>query len=152
MSPTISSGWVRLAVVRQMQIDHQQTDQADRNIHEKDESPVKVSDDQAAGNRPEHRANQSGNGDEAHGADEFGFGKRSHQREPAHRHHHGSAAALQDAAGDEQMDVARYAAEKRSEGEEADRGRKHAARSEPIRHPAADRNENREAQRVAGQH
>jgi len=35
------------AVVRQMQIDQNQTGQADRNVEEKDEPPVKVSDDQA---------------------------------------------------------------------------------------------------------
>ena len=140
------------AVVRQMQIDHEQTDEADRKVHEKDDSPVKISDDQAAGDGSEHGTNQTRDGDEAHGADEFGLGKRPHQGEPAHGHHHGSAAALQDAARDQHMDVARYAAEKRPQGEEADRGREHPARSESIRHPAADRNEDREAQRVAGQH
>ena len=50
------------------------------------------------------------------------------------------------------MDVARYAAEKRSEREQPDRRRKHAPRSKPVRHPPADRNENRQAQRVARQH
>ena len=36
--------------------------------------------------------------------------------------------------------------------EQADRGREHPARAEAVRHPAADRNEHRQAQRVAGQH
>ena len=47
------------AVVRQMEIDHQQTEDADRNIHEKDDSPVKIADDKAAGDGSEHGANQS---------------------------------------------------------------------------------------------
>jgi hypothetical protein len=44
--------------------------------------------------------------------EQFGFGKRAHQGQPAYRHHHGSATALQYAAGDQQMNIARYAAEK----------------------------------------
>jgi hypothetical protein len=50
------------------------------------------------------------------------------------------------------MDVARYAAEQRTQREEADRGGEHAVRSEPVCHPAADRNENRKAQRLACEH
>jgi len=48
--------------------------------------------------------------------------------------------------------LARNAAEKRPQGEDADGGREHPARAEAIRHPAADRNKHGEAQRVAGQH
>ena len=135
-----------------MQVDQPKTDQADRQVHEKNDAPMKVADDHAAGNRAEHWTNQAGDGHEAHGADEFGLGKRPYHSEPAHRHHHGATAALQDAAGDQQMDVVRYAAQKRAEGEEADGGRENPARSEPIRHPAADGNEDRQAQCVAGKH
>ena len=73
-------------------------------------------------------------------------------REPPHGHHHRPAAALQNSARDQHMNVARDAAEKRAQRENADRRREHAPRSEPVRHPPADRNENREAQRVACQH
>ena len=103
---------VLFAIVRQMEIDHQQTEDADRDIHEKDEPPVKVSDDEATRDGSQHGANQAWNGDEAHGADELGFGKCAHQGQPAHRHHHGSAAALQDAAGHQQVNVGGDAAEK----------------------------------------
>ena len=72
----------------------------------------KVADDKAARNGAEHGANQPWNGDEAHGADEFGFGECSHQRQPADGHHHGPAAALQDPAGHQQVNVAGYAAKK----------------------------------------
>ena len=82
------------AVVRQVQVNHEQTGEANRNIHEENKSPVKVSDDQATGDRSEHGTNQTGDGDEAHGADQFGLGERPHHGEPADGHHHGSAAAL----------------------------------------------------------
>src|ERR1035441_3188360 len=88
------------AVVRQMQIDHAQTDEADRKVHEKDDSPMKISDDQAAGDGSEHGTNQSWDSYEAHGADEFGLSERPYHGEPSHRHHHGPSAALQDAARD----------------------------------------------------
>ena len=67
-------------------------------------------------------------------------------------HHHRAAAALEDAARDEQMEVARDAAEERAEREDADRRREDAARAEAIGDPAADRDEDREAQRVAREH
>ena len=100
------------AIVGQMAVDQIQADQADRNVHEKDHPPVKISDDQAARDRTQHRADQTGNRDETHGADQFGLCERAHHGETAHRHHHGSAAALQDAAGDQHVNVAGDAAEK----------------------------------------
>src|ERR1700676_1854117 len=90
-----------LAVVGQMQIHHQQTDEPYRNVHEKNKSPVQVANDQSAGNWSQHGTNQSGNRHEAHGLNEFGFGKRSNQRKPAHRHHHRSTASLQNATSDQ---------------------------------------------------
>jgi hypothetical protein len=67
-----------LAVVRQVPVDHIQTGEANRNIHEENKPPVKVSDNQAAGDRSEHRANQTGDRDEAHGANQFGLSERPH--------------------------------------------------------------------------
>ncbi len=148
----MSSVWLLLAVVGRVQIDQNEVGDADGQVDEKDEPPMQIIDDQAAGDGLEHRADQAGNGDEAHGADQFGLGERTHQREAADRNHHGATAALQDAADDKQVDVARHAAEDRSEGEEADGGRKHKARAEAVGHPAADWNEHGKAQRVTGQH
>ena len=111
MSPTTSSGWVFIfAVVRQMQIDEDQARQADRDIEKEDDAPVKIANDEASGDRPEHGGDQGRYGDKAHGAQQIRLRKGSHQREPADRHHHRSAAALQDAACDEQVNVARYSA------------------------------------------
>src|SRR5579863_1430072 len=58
-----------LAVIRQMPVDHVKTGEANRQIHEKDDAPVQIPDDQAAGDGSEHRADQPRDGDEAHGAD-----------------------------------------------------------------------------------
>jgi hypothetical protein len=55
------------------------------------------------------------------------------------------APPLQDAADDKQVDIARHAAEDRSEGEEADGGCKHNACAEAIGHPTADWNEDGKA-------
>src|SRR5277367_3646277 len=128
-----------------MQIDHQQADQSDGDVDEKDESPMQVADDQAAGDGPEHGTDQGGNGDEAHGANQFGFGERPHQGQAADRNHHGSANALQNAESDQQVDVAGHAAEERTQREDTDRGREDATGAEAIGHPTADGNEYREA-------
>src|SRR5271163_2002163 len=134
-----------LAVIGEMQIDEQQAGEADRDIHEEDEAPMQVSDDQSAGNRSQHGADQCRNSYKAHGANKFGLGKGPHQGQAADRHHHGSAAALQHAKGDQQMDVAGHATEKRTQREKADSGCENAAGSEAIGHPAADGNEDGEA-------
>src|SRR5882757_2394608 len=102
---------VFFAIIRQMEIDHQQTEDADRYIHEEDQPPLKVPDDKATGNGSQHGANQAWNGDKAHGSHELGFGKRAHKGQPADRHDHGSAAALDNAAGDQQVNVGGDAAE-----------------------------------------
>src|ERR1700683_2465524 len=102
-----------------MTMDEIQTEQADRHVDEEDDSPVKVADDEPAGDGPEHRANQRRYGDEAHGADQLRFGERPDHREAADGHHHGSAEALEDAASHEDVDVARDAAENRTQREEA---------------------------------
>src|SRR5271155_654837 len=125
-----------------MQIDQAQTEDADRKVHEEDDSPMKISDDQSAGYWAEHGTDQTRDGDKAHGPDEFGLRECPHHGEPPDGNHHGASATLQDAKGDQYVDVGRYPAEERPQREEADRGREYAACSESIRHPAADRNEN----------
>ena len=129
-----------------------ETKQPDGQIDKKDNAPMQVAHDQPTGDGSEHRAHQSGDGDEAHGADEFRLGKGPHEGEPADGHHHGSAAALQDAAGDENGEIASQTAEQRPQGEKPDGAGKYPARAETIRHPSADRNEDRQTQGITGQH
>lgn len=125
--------------------------QADRNIHEEDHAPMQISYDQSAGYRPEHGGDQAGNRHETHSADQFGFRKGAHQSEVSHGHHHGSAATLQNTAGDQKMDVLGDAAEERSQRKDADGGGEHPPCAEPVRHPAADGYEDCEAEGVAGE-
>jgi spermidine synthase len=57
-----------------------------------------------------------------------GLGEGPHQRQPSDRDHHRATASLEDAAGHEQMDIARQPAKAGSEREDPDRGREHAPR------------------------
>ena len=63
------------AIVRQVAINKIQTEDADRHVDKENHPPVKKSYDQAAGDRSQHRADERRDGDEAHGAHEFGFGE-----------------------------------------------------------------------------
>jgi hypothetical protein len=80
------------------------------------------------------------------------FAKVRNQGEPSDGHHHGAAAALQHTAGDQDMNPAGHTAEPGAKREKGNGGSEHAASSEVVRHPAASGNENRQAERVAGQH
>src|ERR1700722_6431587 len=100
-----------------MPVDQYQAAQPDRYVHEEDHAPMKISDDQAAEQGPEHGADQAWYRDEAHGGDEFGFGKGANHGQTPYGKHHGAAAALQYAASHQQVDVIRDAAEKRAERE-----------------------------------
>ena len=138
--------------IREMPVHHVQAKEPDGQVHEEDRSPVQKADDQATGERPKHRTDQTGDRDEAHGSNEFGFRERAHDSQPPDGHHHCAATALKDAAGNEQMNVGADAAEERAEGEEADGRAEYAPRAKAICHPAADGNENGEADGVAREH
>ena len=99
-------------VIRQVLAHQDQPEEADRDVDEENHAPVEIGDDQSAEQRSEHRTDEPRNRDEAHGADQLGFRERAHQGEPAHGQHHGAAAALQDAARDQHVDVGREAAKK----------------------------------------
>src|ERR1700678_249912 len=96
------------AIVRQMQINEDQTRDPDRDVEKKNEAPMKIADDESPRDRAEHRGDQGGYGDKTHRAQQVRLRKGSHQGEPAYRDHHRSAATLQDATRDEHMNVARY--------------------------------------------
>jgi hypothetical protein len=135
-----------------MAIDEIETNEANRNVDEKNEAPMKITHDEAAGDRAEHRSDQTGDGDEAHRTNEFGLRERAHHRQAADGNHHGAAAALQNAAGNQLVDVGGESAEQGAEREDADGGRKDAARAVAIGHPAADGNEDGEAECVTREH
>jgi hypothetical protein len=84
-----------------MQIDEDQTRQSDRDVEKENEAPMKIAHDEPSRDRPEHGGDQGRYGDKAHRAQQIRLRKGSHQREPAYRNHHRSAATLQDATCDE---------------------------------------------------
>ena len=153
ISPTSIERMGFFGVVGQVEIDHNQPDNANGNVQEEDDAPMEVTDDQAARNGPEHGRNQGGNRDEAHNANQVGLGERAHQREPANRHHERAAHALQ-RCGRRRGDgcCCREPQSNEPKSEQTDGGGEDAARSEAIGHPAADRNEYCKAERVAGEH
>lgn len=101
---------VWLAEVGKVDVDEDEASDADGDVEEEDISPVKVVNDEAPHHRAEHGRDESGNGDEAHGAEQVGFAEGTDESEAADGNHHGSAAALQNAAEDEDVDVGREAA------------------------------------------
>ncbi len=58
------------AVVGQMQIDHDQADEANGNIEKENDAPMEVTDDEAAGDGSEHGSHKRGDGNEAHDANQ----------------------------------------------------------------------------------
>ncbi len=147
----MSSGSVCLEIVGQVFVDEIEANEADGNVDEENQAPVEIADDEAAGDGAEHGTDEAGNGDEAHGANEFGLGKGAHHGEAANGDHHGAAAALQNAAGDEGVDVGGNAAQEGAEREDADGGGEDFAGAVAISHPAADGDEDGEAEGVAGE-
>src|SRR5580692_1159077 len=99
-----------------MPVNQIQAEQSDRQINEKDDPPMKIPDDEAASDRPKHRANQTGYRDKTHRTNEFRFGERSYHGKSPHGNHHGPSAPLQHPAGNKNVNVARNAAEKRTQG------------------------------------
>ena len=135
-----------------MDVNEDETNEADGDVEEEDDAPVEVADDEAAGDGAEHGRDQGWDGDEAHGAEEFRFVKGADEGEAAYRDHHRAAHALEDSAGYEEVDVGGEAAEERAEGEDADGGGEDAAGSELVGYPAADGDEDGERESVAGEH
>ena len=138
----------RVAHVLDEQIDQQDAERADRNVQEKDPAPRAVGHDQAAERRANHRADQCRHADIGHRPHQLGFRHGAQQHEPADRHHHRPAHALHDAGEDQHRQRIGETAADRPQGEDDNRGAEHAARAKAVGGPAADRDEDREAQEV----
>src|ERR1700677_655797 len=110
-SDNIERMGVLFTVVGQMQINEDQTHQSDWNIEKEDEAPMKIADDEAAGDGAQHRSDQGRYRDKAHRAQKIRLGKCPYQSKPAYGNHHRAAATLQDSTHNEQMNVARYSAQ-----------------------------------------
>ncbi len=114
--------------------------------------PVEIAYNQSANQRPKHWSNKAGYRDKTHSANQFRFRKRTHQRQASNRYHHGSAETLENAARNQYMYIRRKSAQQRAQRKQANGGSKHPARTEAVCHPAANRDEDRETQRIARQH
>ena len=123
-------------------------DQAERHIQEEDPTPAEVCGDGPADRRSQHRRDQARQGDIGDEAYEVALFGRTQHHQSSHRQHHGAAGSLQDPAGYKAPLPLAEPAQHRGAGEYRDRGGKHAPCAEAIRHPAADRNEDGQSERV----
>ena len=124
--------------------------QADGQVDEEDPAPGGICRDEAADQRADGGADQSGNGDIAHGLDELGLGDRAQQHQPAHRRHHGAAHALKHPRGDHLRQVLGQAAQHRADREEGDGGDEDIPPAEAVGQPAAGGDEDRQAEEIGG--
>ena len=138
----------RLAQVGDEPVDEIDSEQADRHVDEEDPAPVEVERDRAAQRRADHRPHQRGNREVIERGDVFALGHRAHEDEPSHRHHHRAAHALQEPGGDKCQEGVGRRAQQRSAHEHDDRRREYGARSVAVGHPAADRDEDGEADEI----
>src|SRR6185437_7455788 len=141
-----------LAKVGQAEVDHDQAEEADGNVEKEDDAPVEVIDDEPASYRTEHGADQGGDGDETHYANEFMFGEGADQCETADGNHHGAAAALEHTAENKLVDIGGNAAQQGAKREDADGGGEDVASAEAVSHPAADGDKDGKGESIAGQH
>ena len=77
------------------------TEQADRNVDEKDPVPGRVRGDKAADWRSQYGADQSRSRHPGHRPDQFALADRAHHHHAADRGHHRAAHSLNDAGDDE---------------------------------------------------
>ena len=89
-------------------------------------------------------------GEVVHGCDQPGLGHRSQQYQASDRHHHGATHPLEKARKDELREGGRGRAAQGPCHESHHGGGEHRPRTEPIGHPAADGNENRQADQIGG--
>ena len=123
----------------------------DRDVDEEDPAPVEIGRDEAAERRADHRPDHGGHGQIGERRDDLGLRNAAQEHEPADRHHHGPAHALEEARRDEAAERARSRAGERAGHEHRERRPEHGARAEAIGHPAADGDEDREADEIGGQ-
>jgi hypothetical protein len=130
--------------------DQHDTEKPDRDIDEEDPAPRCIGDDEAAQRRPQNRPEHRRGGDQDHRAQEIRLRDRAQHDEAPDRRHHGTAGALDHAGDDEFRQRIGQPAGDRAQGEDDDGGAEHRARAETVGHPAAQRDEDRQAQQIGG--
>ena len=124
--------------------------QADGHIEEEDPAPGEEGGDESAHGRTQHRPHQSGHRQIGHGAHQIGLLDATQQHQPSHRHHHGAADALDDPGQGQLDDPVGETAEDRAEGEDPDRGPEDRSGPKAIGDPAADGDEDPQAEHIDG--
>lgn len=106
---------------------------------------------EAAERRACERSDQCGDRQQSHCRDKLASWRTADKDEPRDRRHHGTAHALQEARNDEGEEAIRHRAKDGARDEDEDRRAEDALRAEPVRHPAAQGNEDRQRHHIGGQ-
>ena len=137
--------------VRQKARRHNDTQEPDGNIHPEYPAPVKISGDEPADGRPHQGADEGWNGKPGQGIHQLRFWNLAQDDKAPHRHHHGAAQPLQGARRNEPAQRLGIATGDGAQHEHRNGGAKNMLCAETVGAPAADRNENREAQEIGGE-
>ena len=128
----------------------QDAEAAEGHVDVEDPAPGCVSGQDAAQQRPDHRPQDRRQGHVGHGRDQLRPREAAQQDQPAHRGHHGAAQPLQHPHRQQHAEAVGHAAQRRAEGEDAERQSEDPARAEPVGEPAADRDEHGQGQDIGG--
>jgi len=120
------------------------------DVDQENPVPAGDGDDPAAQQRSDHRGEERRPGEVGDRVDHLGFRRHPQHREPADRHHHRAAEALQDSRHNQHPELGTERTEGRGEGEDRDRGEQDATGTEPVGEPAADRQADRHRDQIAG--
>jgi hypothetical protein len=142
---------VRLADVLEIERREPDPEEPDRDIDEEDPAPVEIGRDEAAERRADYGPDHRRHGQIRERRDELALRDAAQEHEPADRNHHGAADPLQEARRHESAERPRRRAGERPRHEHAERGPKNGAGAIAVRHPAAHRDEDREADEIGGQ-
>ena len=129
---------------------HDDADQADRHVDQKDPMPGRIGGNEAAERRAADRPDQRRHGEQRHGVEQRRLFNAAHHDEAADRRHHRAAHALNDARQHEFFEILRQCAADRAGDENPDGDTEHVAAAEAVRGPAARRNADRKRQQVRG--
>src|SRR5471030_1067838 len=141
---------MRLAGVTDVAVGQVDAKDADRDVDEEDQAPVQIGGDEPAEQRPHGGAEHGGQREVVHRADEFGAAYRAEDDDPADRHHHRAAYALDESRERERDQRGGRRAQEGAGDKDADSETEDRARAEAVGDPAADRDEDPEAEHITG--
>ncbi len=129
-----------------------ETDHANRQVDQEHPMPRGDFHQPAAQRGADEWADQCGNRDETHRAQEVGARHGLEHCQPAHRQQHRPTDALHHARGHQLWQLLRGRAQQRAQREHDDRHQEGAPRAEAVGNPARGGDEHRHRQRIAEDH